>query len=278
MTGASRAPMRRLLSVDHGDPEGRGGIAFDLKLATACGVYAASAVTAIVADGAAMTVPADIVGGQLRVVLDDIGADALRIGRATETDQLLAISEVVEHFGGNVPLILDPVLVDPSGRHLMNRDALQVLKARLVVRAQALVLDLAAAEVMVGREIRHVDALIDAVATLASLGPEQVVVAGGPAFGIAILSGDSLDVLPDQGLVAGPLGGPPIGLASAVALGAMERLDARSAWLRHQPLIRAVIAADPAARDAMHAHPHVDLTGAFRTVAADGPASQETLP
>ncbi|MFD0390117.1 bifunctional hydroxymethylpyrimidine kinase/phosphomethylpyrimidine kinase [Tistrella bauzanensis] len=78
MTGASRAPMRRLLSVDHGDPEGRGGIAFDLKLATACGVYAASAVTAIVADGAAMTVPADIVGGQLRVVLDDIGADALR--------------------------------------------------------------------------------------------------------------------------------------------------------------------------------------------------------
>lgn len=279
MTGASSATaMPRLLSVDHGDPEGRGGIAFDLKFATACGVYAASTVTAIVADGEAMPVPADIVGGQLRAVMEDIGADALRIGRVTETDQLLAVSEVVEHLGHGVPLILDPVLVDATGRHLMNRDALQVLKARLVVRAQALILDLAAAEMMVGREIRHVDGLIDAVATLASLGPEQVVVAGGPAFGIAMLADDDIDLIADEGLAAGPLGGPPIGLATAVAMGAIRGLDARRSWRHHAELIRATVAADPAARAAAGSHPSTDLHAAFRAVTPDDPAGEETCP
>ena len=83
----------RVLTIAGSDSGGGAGIQADIKAISACGCYAASAITAITVQNtlgveAVHAVPLDILEGQIVAVLSDIGADAVKIG-------MLHSSEVV---------------------------------------------------------------------------------------------------------------------------------------------------------------------------------------
>ncbi|MDR1814318.1 MAG: bifunctional hydroxymethylpyrimidine kinase/phosphomethylpyrimidine kinase, partial [Tannerella sp.] len=76
---------RRALTIAGSDPSGGAGIQADMKTFAACGCYGASAITAVVDENTTGVfgvhpVPTDFVSGQIRSVLSDIGADAVKIG------------------------------------------------------------------------------------------------------------------------------------------------------------------------------------------------------
>src|ERR1700756_737976 len=75
----------RVLIVAGSDSGGGAGIQADIKTVTALGGYAATAITALTAQNTlgglgVLPVPPDFVRQQMMLVLDDIGADALKTG------------------------------------------------------------------------------------------------------------------------------------------------------------------------------------------------------
>lgn len=75
----------RVLTIAGSDSGGGAGIQADIKAISATGGYAASAITAVTVQNtlgvkAVHDVPVEIIKGQITAVLEDIGADAVKIG------------------------------------------------------------------------------------------------------------------------------------------------------------------------------------------------------
>ncbi|HEX8535732.1 MAG TPA: bifunctional hydroxymethylpyrimidine kinase/phosphomethylpyrimidine kinase [Allosphingosinicella sp.] len=108
----------RILIIAGSDSGGGAGIQADIKTVTMLGGHAMTAITAITAQNtlgvsAVHPVPAEMVLAQIEAVLDDIGADAVKIGMIGSAATAEAVAERIE--GLDVPIILDPVMVATSG-------------------------------------------------------------------------------------------------------------------------------------------------------------------
>ena len=79
------SPVRAVLSIAGSDSGGGAGLQADLKVWAAHGAYGMSAVTAVTVQNtlgvtAVHPIPPEIVAAQIDAVLDDLGADAIKIG------------------------------------------------------------------------------------------------------------------------------------------------------------------------------------------------------
>ena len=115
---------KRVLTIAGSDSCGGAGVQADIKTISACGCYAMSAITAITAQNTAEVraihnVPADMVAAQIAAVLEDVGADAVKLGMLPTAECVKAIAELLLQF--NVPnVVLDPVVVSTSGCRLID--------------------------------------------------------------------------------------------------------------------------------------------------------------
>ena len=109
---------KRALTIAGSDPSGGAGIQADLKTFSACGCFGTSAIVAVVDENTVGVtgvhpVPVDFVVGQIRSVLDDIGADAIKIGMLHSSELILAVRDTLTGYDiRNV--VLDPVMVATS--------------------------------------------------------------------------------------------------------------------------------------------------------------------
>ena len=118
---------RKVLSIAGSDSGGGAGIQADIKTISACGCYAATAITAITVQNtlgvqAVHAVPTEILRGQIDAVLSDIGADAVKIGMLHSSEVVRLVREMLIRFkAGNI--VLDPGMVSTSGHRLLEEDA-----------------------------------------------------------------------------------------------------------------------------------------------------------
>ena len=115
----------RVLIVAGSDSGGGAGIQADIKTVTMLGGHAMTAVTAITAQNtlgvqAMHPVPTDIVVAQMRSCLDDIGADAVKLGMIGSAETAHAVADVLATL--DVPIVFDPVMVATSGSVLADAD------------------------------------------------------------------------------------------------------------------------------------------------------------
>jgi hydroxymethylpyrimidine/phosphomethylpyrimidine kinase len=129
----------RLLTIAGSDSGGGAGIQADLKVFAAHGVYGMSALTAVTVQNtlgvtAVHPVPPEIVAAQIDAVLDDIGADAIKIGMLGESAVVRAVAaRLAAHLGdGGVPVVLDPVMIAKGGAPLLADEAVAALLAELL--------------------------------------------------------------------------------------------------------------------------------------------------
>ena len=128
---------KRLLIVAGSDSGGGAGIQADIKTASAFGVYAMTAITAVTAQNTKMVskvhlVPADAVREQISLCLSDIGADAIKIGMLGSAKIIKAVAAALEKHARKIPIVLDPVMVSTSGRTLLPENAIGELKKHLL--------------------------------------------------------------------------------------------------------------------------------------------------
>jgi hydroxymethylpyrimidine/phosphomethylpyrimidine kinase len=223
-----------VLIIAGSDSGGGAGIQADIKTVTALGGFAMTAITALTAQSTqgvfgVHPVPAAFVAQQMEVVLDDLGADALKTGMLHDAEVIEAVSRVIAARASGVPLVVDPVMVAKGGASLLQRSAAEALVKLLLPRAALITPNLPEAEALLGRPITDVAGMRAAARDLQALGPAAVLVKGGH------LEGDTLtDVLRlasgEEMLFEGPrlatrsTHGTGCTLASAIAAGLAQGL------------------------------------------------------
>lgn len=190
---------RVALTIAGSDSSGGAGVQADLKAFAACGVFGASALTALTAQNTTGVrgvhpVPADFVVEQVEAVLDDLEIAAVKTGMLATGEVVRAVAALAA--AGRLPhLVVDPVMVASSGARLLEPDAERAYVEALLPWTQVLTPNVHEAQVLLGGSIRTLAEQREAARALADLGPGAVLVKGGHA--VAGVGDDAVDVLWD---------------------------------------------------------------------------------
>ena len=173
----------RVLSIAGSDSSGGAGIQADLKTFSALGCYGMTAITAVTAQNtlgvsAIHGVPPELLKAQICAVLDDIGADALKIGMLHSAEVVRVVAWAIDTY--RIPhVVLDPVMVSTSGHRLIQSDTAQVLVSDLFPRASLVTPNLDEASLLLGRPLASKGELDAAATDLLALGAAGVLLKGG---------------------------------------------------------------------------------------------------
>lgn len=175
------------LTIAGSDSGGGAGIQADLKTFQALGVYGASVLTAITAQNTQgvfgiQEITPDLVAQQIDAVLEDIGADATKIGMLSSAGIASRVAERLRAAGVH-NLVVDPVMVAKSGDRLLREDAVRALVADVLPLASVVTPNIPEAEVLVGYPIETDEDVRRAARDIVGLGPRAVVVKGGHRSG-----------------------------------------------------------------------------------------------
>lgn len=174
------------LTIAGSDSGGGAGIQADLKTFSALGVYGASVITAITAQntrGVSMieAVSPEMIAAQIKAVTGDLAPAAIKLGMLGGSDAIRAVAEALD---GDVPLILDPVMIAKSGDALLPAGDIQTLREVLLPRSTLITPNLPeAARLLDTGAAGDEDEMAAQGRALRALGASAVLMKGGHAEG-----------------------------------------------------------------------------------------------
>ena len=238
----------RVLIIAGSDSGGGAGIQADIKTILALGSHAMTAITALTAQDttgvhAIHPVPPAFVRQQITVVLDDLGADVVKIGMLGTAPIIEAVTAGLK--GRGLPLVLDPVMVAKGGASLLDPAAIQALRA-LIPQATLLTPNLPEAEALLGHPIQNPH---DAAQALLAQGPGAVLLKGGHAQGDTIhdilATPAGIEIFRSPRIHTRHTHGTGCTLASAIAAGLAQGLPLQAAVTQALAYVQAAIRAAP---------------------------------
>ena len=244
----------RVLIVAGSDSGGGAGIQADIKTVTMLDGYAATAITALTAQNTegvfgVLPIPPEFIRKQIEVVLDDIGADAIKTGMLHDAAVIETVAAVLQQRASAVPLVVDPVMVAKGGSRLIDPDAVEALKRLLIARATVLTPNLPEAETLCGKTIGDVAAMRGAGEELLGLGCRAVLVKGGHLPGNLVsdvlVTAAGVRVWESVRIDTRHTHGTGCTLASAIAAGLAQGLDIEHAVDRARAYVQRAIANAP---------------------------------
>lgn len=181
MAGAKR--YTRLLTIAGSDSGGGAGIQADLKTFSALGAFGMSAIAALTAQNtlavtAIHPVPPDFLQKQLEAVLDDVGVDAVKIGMLATPELIGVVAETLVRYQVQ-QIVLDPVMVSKSGDKLLQDNAIEALRTKLLPIASVITPNLPEASVLLGHDVLIENQMLPAANALQLLGAKNVLLKGG---------------------------------------------------------------------------------------------------
>lgn len=174
----------RALTIAGSDPSGGAGLQADLKTFSALGCYGMSAVVAVVDENTVGVtgvhpIPVEFVKGQIKSCLDDIGADAVKIGMLHSSELILAVRDTLTDYDIPSGIVLDPVMVATSGDPLLKEDAIATLRDELIPFARVITPNIPEAEILLGHSIESQSELPRAARELSQQGRVSVLLKAG---------------------------------------------------------------------------------------------------
>jgi hydroxymethylpyrimidine/phosphomethylpyrimidine kinase len=183
---AGEATIRTALSIAGSDSGGGAGIQADLKAFARCGVHGTTAITALTAQNTVgvervLAVDPGMIVAQVRAVVSDIGVDAVKVGMLADEPTIDAVLEGLDLVAelGDVPVVVDPVMIAESGATLLDPNARAALIERVIPRASVLTPNLPEARALAG--LSESASAAELGEALLALGARAVVVTGGHA-------------------------------------------------------------------------------------------------
>ena len=244
----------RVLVVAGSDSGGGAGIQADIKTISALDAYAATAITALTAQDTlgvhgVFPIPVDFIEQQMRLVLADIGADCVNTGMLHSAEVIDAVTAVLEAEGAGIPVVVDPVMVAKGGAPLLQAEAVDALKRRIVKIATVLTPNIPEAELLAGMSISSVDDMRRAADALMALGPGAVFLKGGHLSGDTLhdllVTGDATEILSAPRIDTKHTHGTGCTTASAIAAGIAQGLPLADAVRRAQRYVHEAIRQAP---------------------------------
>jgi hydroxymethylpyrimidine/phosphomethylpyrimidine kinase len=258
----------RVLIIAGSDSGGGAGIQADIKTVTMLDAFAATAITALTAQNTegvfgVLPIAPDFIRQQIEVVLDDIGADALKTGMLHDSAVIETVAAVIAERAGAVPLVVDPVMVAKGGAPLIEPGAIDALKRLLIPRAAVLTPNLPEAEILADHAIGDLAAMQNTAEELLDLGCKAVLLKGGHLHGDTVYdvlaTETGLRVWDSPRIDSRHTHGTGCTLASAIAAGLAQGLAIEPAVERARAYVQRAIASAPGLGHGHgpldHAHP-----------------------
>ncbi|MCM0021168.1 MAG: bifunctional hydroxymethylpyrimidine kinase/phosphomethylpyrimidine kinase [Tagaea sp.] len=244
----------RVLIVAGSDSGGGAGIQADIKTVTAHAAYAATAITALTAQDThgvhgVHPVPSAFIAQQIRVVMRDIGADAIKTGMLHDAATIDAVADALEAEAAGVKLVVDPVMYAKGGHPLLQPEAVNTFKRRMLVLATIVTPNLPEAEALSGMTIRDAKEMRYAAQTMLTLGCPAVLLKGGHLEGDDLIdvlaTADGTVTFESPRIKTRATHGTGCTLASAIAACLAQKLDLETAVARARHYVQRAIEKAP---------------------------------
>jgi hydroxymethylpyrimidine/phosphomethylpyrimidine kinase len=267
----------RVLIVAGSDSGGGAGIQADIKTVTALNGFAATAITALTAQNTqgvfgVLPVKPDFVRQQIDLVLDDIGADAIKTGMLYDEAIINVLADALEARGKPIKLVVDPVMLAKGGASLIDPSAVAALKRRIVNLATIITPNLLEAEKLAGMTIRTVDDMEHAAAALLTLGCEAALVTGGhlesEVLTDVLATARGVQRFRSERIATKHTHGTGCTLASAIATSLAQGMEIEAAVKRARAYVRRAIETAPG-----YGHGHGPVNHAHTIAAASAAAT-----
>jgi hydroxymethylpyrimidine/phosphomethylpyrimidine kinase len=172
----------RVLTIAGSDPSGGAGIQADLKTMTTLDVYGMSVITSVTVQDTLQVyktydIPAAIISEQINVVLEDIGADIIKLGMLSSLSITQAVCKTLAAYD-TIQKVIDPVMISTSGMKLLDQSAIKLLRTHLLPNS-IITPNVPEAEILAKMAITTVDHMVEAGKILCQMGAKAVIIKGG---------------------------------------------------------------------------------------------------
>lgn len=176
-------PLSCALTIAGSDSGGGAGIQADLKTFAVHGVYGLSVVTALTAQNTlgvhGISVPEPgFVAMQMESVLDDFPV------KGAKTGMLFSVEIIAEVAGSlqnrNFPLVVDPVCMSQTGHKLLQDNAVEALKKKIIPISYLVTPNKPEAELLTGiRNMNDPEKILEGIRVFREMGAKSVLIKGG---------------------------------------------------------------------------------------------------
>ena len=161
----------------------------------AFGVYGASVITAVTARNtidiqAVEPVSDRMIVDQMESIMEDLPICAIKTGMLPSVPGIAVLGEILGQLIPPIPMVVDPVVIEPKGKELTGETILEAVKNHLFPLATVITPNREEAEVLTGNAISSMEDMKAAARKLLELGPGAVFLKGGQFDG-----GDITDIL-----------------------------------------------------------------------------------
>ena len=122
--------------------------------------------------------PIEVIADQIEAVTSDIGVHAVKTGMLSSTEIVECVSEAIERLEP-APVVVDPVMIAATGAQLLQDDAIETVRTKLLPHASVVTPNVPEAETLTGIEIDSVEDMELAGGELVMMGADAAVVKGG---------------------------------------------------------------------------------------------------
>ncbi len=178
-----------VLTIAGSDSSGGAGIQADIKTISAHKLFATSVITSITAQNskgvqAVFDLSVEEVEEQLKAVLADGKPAAVKTGMLGNENLVECVARLLKKARVK-NLVVDPVLKSSSGKTLLSKKGVEVLKEKLLPLALLVTPNIPEAEILSGVRIKSPQDRLKAAKVICKLGVKNVLIKGGHAKGSA---------------------------------------------------------------------------------------------
>ncbi|MFM7313883.1 MAG: bifunctional hydroxymethylpyrimidine kinase/phosphomethylpyrimidine kinase [Cyanobium sp.] len=175
------------LTIGGSDSGGGAGIQADLKTFTAHAVHGCSALSCVTAQNTlgvsrVDALPPEALSAQIEAVVSDLPVAALKTGMLLNTALIEATAAALAPL--TIPRLIDPLMVSRAGSVLLEPEAIEAYRLRLLPLAELLTPNLHEARLLSGLTITGAAGVEQAAERLLQMGPGAVLIKGGGLSGL----------------------------------------------------------------------------------------------
>ena len=176
-------PKSKVLIIAGSDSSGGAGIQADIKTVSALGCYAMTAITAVTVQnttGVKSIIPIKPkeISNQIEFTARDIKPNAIKIGMLHSAKVISAVMKSLKKIDIK-KIVLDPVMVAKGGTKLINNEAIDEIKKKLMKKILLITPNIPEAELLTNTKINSLNDMIKAGQLLINFGANNVLIKGG---------------------------------------------------------------------------------------------------
>jgi hydroxymethylpyrimidine/phosphomethylpyrimidine kinase len=182
----------KIMTIAGSDSGGGAGIQADLKTIAALGGYGTSVITALTAQNTRTVsmiheIPTDMIIAQYETIMEDIGADAIKIGMLSSVEIIKTVAALLRQQSAPF-VVLDPVMISKSGAQLLKEEAVEALITDLLPQCTLLTPNIPETEKLIQRNIKTEEDIKNAALLLQGKGVRACLIKGGHLDGPDVLN------------------------------------------------------------------------------------------